>query len=177
MSLMLFLAATVPLDTVKNPHIRTLTVNEALEMGWKDIPPWFLEPGFDRNRPILFQREPPAVYDHATGSMNDGNFDDDFEIYALDPEDDPSGASKPYRVAIECTMTYGRAKRILEYIQSQLAKTDEIELWSLWLSEEKQKLCRYEINIDELTPYELMKIDKLPGNRTRPKLYCFRIHK
>lgn len=177
MSLMLYLAADVPLDTVKNPHIRILSVNEALKMGRKDIPPWFLEPGFDRDRKVLCQRVPPVVYNADKGTIDDGNFDDDFEIYALDPDDDPSGSSKPYRVVIECNMIRSRAKRILEYIRTQLDKTEEIQLWSLWLSDEKQKIRRYDARIGELTPEDLVRIEKLPGNRERPKMHCVRIRK
>ena len=76
MSLMLYLAADVPLDTVKNPHIRIFSVNEALKMGWTDIPPWYLSQDFDRDSPVLFQRVPPMIYDEENGILDDGNFNE-----------------------------------------------------------------------------------------------------
>ena len=35
----------------RSPHLKTLSVNEALAIGMEDIPEQFLEPGFDRDKP------------------------------------------------------------------------------------------------------------------------------
>ena len=177
MSLMLYLASNVFLDTVKNPHYRTLSVNEAMEMGMS-VPEDLLAPGIDRDEPgVLLWSDISIVIDTDKGTVDDGNFDDDFSIYSPEPEFDPSGHSKPFRVVIECRMTEGRAKRILDYIRGQLEKTGEIQLWSVLLSDDDQKTVWYDARIDELTPEDLLEIEKLPCREEPPKMHCVRIRK
>ena len=43
MSVLLFSASDTPLAEVKNPHYKTLSVNEALAAGMNDIPDFMLE--------------------------------------------------------------------------------------------------------------------------------------
>ena len=178
MSLMLYLASDVPLDIVKNPHYKRLSVNEALEMGITEIPEHLLAPGFDRDMPdVILWSDINIVIDTENGTFDDGGFNDDFEIYDMDDRYGPTESEKEFKVVIECSLTDGRAKNILEYIRVQLQHTDEIELWSIWLGDYDQKISWYEARIDEFTAEELLEIADLPVKVQPLKHHCVRIQK
>jgi len=178
MSLMLYLASDEPLDVVPNPHSRHLSVNEALEMGIADIPDALLAPGFDRDEPdAIFWSDRNIIIDTENGTFDDGNLDDDFRIYDMDTHDGPSDTQKAFRVVVECDLTPGRAKNILAYIRQQLAYTDEIEIWSIWLDDYDQKIVYYDAQIDEFTPEDLMEIAHLPIKQNPMRQHCVRIRR
>ena len=178
MSLMLYLASDTPLDTVQNPHFRKLSVNEALEMGITDIPENILAPDFDRDEPdVILWSDANIVIDTENGIFDDGEYDDDFEIYDMDIRHGPTESLKDHRVVIECSLNLGRAEKILEYIKTQLEYTDEIELWSIWLGEYDQKISWYDAKIDEFTAEDLMEIADLPIKQQPLKHHCVRIRK
>lgn len=178
MSLMLYLASDAPLDTVQNPHCKRLSVNEALEMGITDIPEHLLAPGFDRDMPdVILWSDINIVIDTENGTLDDGGFDDDFEIYDMGDRYGPTESEKEYKVVIECSLTEGRAKNILEYIRAQLQHSNEIELWSIWLGDYDQKISWYEAKIEEFTAEDLMEIADLPLKQHPLKHHCVRIRK
>lgn len=178
MSLMLYLASNAPLDTVQNPHCRRLSVNEALEMGIKDIPEHMMAPDFDRDMPdVILWSDINIVIDTENGTFDDGGYDDDFEINDMDARYGPTDSEKEFKVVIECSLTVVRAMRILEYIRSQLEQTDEVELWSIWLGDYDQKTVWYEAKIDEFTAEDLMEIAELPVKQQPLKHHCVRIRK
>ena len=178
MSLMLYLASNAPLDTVQNPHCRRLSVNEALEMSITDIPEHMMAPDFDRDMPdVILWSDINIVIDTENGTFDDGGYDDDFEIYDMDARYGPTDSEKKFKVVIECSLTVGRAMRILEYIRSQLKQTYEVELWSIWLGDYDQKTVWYEAKIDEFTAEDLMEIAELPVKQQPLKHHCVRIRK
>lgn len=178
MSLLLYLASDRPLPEVPNPHCRRLSVNEALAMGIKDIPEELLAPEFDRDEPeVILWSDTNILIDTENGTIDDGGFDDDFEIYNMDRHYGPSETDKAFRVVIECTLTHGRAENILAYIRDLLQDTDEVELWSVWLGDYNQKTAWYEANIDEFTPDDLLEIADLPVKEQPLKHHCVRIRK
>lgn len=178
MSLMLYLASDAPLDTVQNPHCKRLSVNEALEMGITEIPEHLLAPGFDRDMPdVILWSDINIVIDTENGTLDDGGFYDDFEIYDMGDRYGPTESEKEYKVVIECSLTEGRAKNILEYIRAQLQHSNEIELWSIWLGDYDQKISWYEAKIEEFTAEDLMEIADLPLKQHPLKHHCVRIRK
>lgn len=178
MSLMLYLASDAPLDTMQNPHFKRLSVNEALEMGITNIPDHLLDPGFDRDMPdVIMWSDINIVIDTENGSFDDGGFDDDFEIYDMHDRYGPTESEKEFKVVIECSLTAGRAKNILEYIRVQLQRTDEIELWSIWLGDYDQKISWYEANINDFTAEDLLEIADLPVKEQPLRHHCVRIRK
>lgn len=178
MSLMLYLSSDKPLDIVPNPHCRCLSVNEALEMGITDIPDELLAPEFDRDEPdVILWSDQNIIIDTENGIIDDGGFDDAYEIYDMDEQYGSSETEKQYRVVIECNLTPGRAQNILNYIRKHLAQTDEIELWSVWLGDYDQKVIYYEANIDSFTPEDLMEVAELPIKQKPLKHHCVRIRR
>ena len=178
MSLILYLASDEPLDVVPNPHCKSLSVNEALEMGITDIPDELLALSFDRDQPnVILWSDRNIIIDTENGTFDDGGFDDDFEIYDMNEHYGPSETTKPYRVIVDCNWTPGRAKNILSYIQEQLDYTDEIEVWSVWLGDYDQKTVYYDAQIDSFTPEDLIEIAGLPIQQNPLKHHCVRIRK
>ena len=178
MSRMLFLASNDPLGTVQNPHFRRLSVNEALEMGITDIPEHMLAPEYDRDEPdVILWSDVNIVIDTEKGIYDDGGFDDDFEIYNMDEYYGPTDSEKKFKVIIECDLTLGRAENILDYIRQQLERTDELELWSIWLGDYNQKISWYEAKIQEFTAEDLLEIAELPVKQQPLKHHCVRIRK
>ena len=54
MSVFTYIASDYPLKEVENPHIKTLSVNQALEMSI-EVHDFLLEPSFDRDEPnVIF---------------------------------------------------------------------------------------------------------------------------
>ena len=56
MSAIIYIASDYPLKEVPNPHLKTLSVNEALAIGMENIPEQFLEHGFDRDMMCFYGR-------------------------------------------------------------------------------------------------------------------------
>ena len=64
-----------------------------------------------------------------TGVIEDGDFDDDFNIWIPD-NSLPLKSNKKYFAVLEWhRLTEGRAENIIKYISQSLENTDEIELW------------------------------------------------
>ena len=138
MSLILYLASDEPLDVVPNPHCKSRSVNEALEIGITDIPDELLAPCFDRDQPnVILWSDRNIIIDTENGTFDDGGFDDDFEIYDMNEHYGPSETTKPYRVIVDCNWTPGRAKNICRNPSAALCRP----FWWL-LAEAKNFLLR-----------------------------------
>jgi|LSQX01.1.fsa_nt_gb hypothetical protein len=131
MSVFTYIASDYPLKEVENPHIKTLSVNQALEMGIK-VHDFLLEPSFDRDKPnvILWVDD-----EENFGEISIRTFSRDDLLYDIYTE-------KKYLAQLEWKYTKCRAKKLIEYIKDHLNEADEIELWNTWLG----------IDIDELKP-------------------------
>jgi len=76
MSFLTYIASDAPLREVKNPHYRTLSVNEALKIGM-EIPEYMLEPEVDRDKPdALLWSDVTIVIDLENRTSYDGKADD-----------------------------------------------------------------------------------------------------
>lgn len=137
MSFLTYLASNAPFDEVSNPHYQQLSVNEALAKGMEDIPEFMLMPGFDRDMPgMILWSDVEIVIDTDTGAMTDGDYDDDFAIWEIDRSMESVHTEKKYCASIEWgRCTAGRAARVIEYIRAQLKKSEEIELWHIWMND------------------------------------------
>ncbi len=93
MSAIIYIASDYPLTKVPNPHLKTLSVNEALAIGMEDIPKQFLKPGFDRNKPDVL------LWSDIIDTQS--QLDDDFSIWPLDSSTEDIYTEKPYRVYLE----------------------------------------------------------------------------
>ena len=139
MSVFTYIASDYPLKEVENPHIKTLPVNQALEMGIK-VHDFLLEPSFDRDKPnvILWVDDVKILVKYQLEHFPEMTF---FIIIQ----------KKKYLAQLEWKYTKCRAKKLIEYIKDHLNEADEIELWNTWLG----------IDIDELKPKQKYTIYRL----------------
>ena len=160
MSYLTYLASDYPLEEVKNPHDRLLSVNEALALGVKDIPVEFLAPDFDRDKPEVLLCADRRVDVDLLGRVTDGDYDDDFCLTPFEEGEDVY-TQKGYKVALGWhRFTRGRAEKIIEYIRENLRHTDEVELWRIWMgTDETPSIFVTTIPVNKLTPQDIYEID------------------
>lgn len=177
MSVCVFIAADTPLEEVKNPHYRTLSIHEAEQIGM-DIPKGLLESGVDPDEPnVILWSDTKLIVEN--GKVFDGDHDDDFAL--LHMANVGHYSDKKYGVYIEWNYpTDGRAKKILKYIQKVLKKTDNIEIWCVWLSDYEPPIVKTTtINAQALEPKHIIELDtsELWNNPDKdvPTYYCLRI--
>ena len=178
MSQLTYLASDAPLPEVKNPHYKTLSVNEALSMGI-EVGEVFLRPGYNRDEPdVILWSDTEIVFDTDVGTVDDGNFDDDFAILILSDATDDVYTEKKHRVYIEWSCTKGRSQKIVDYIREQLENTDGIELWHIWMgNEDRPRIRKCTIPIDELTPDDVIELEATDVVSEPQQQYCLVVTK
>lgn len=111
MSSCTYIASNTPLPEVKNPHYKTMSVNEALSMGLI-VPDFLLNSGSNREAPgVILWLDTETRLDTEPGALDDGNFDDDLAILILDEDTDDIYTEKKYKDYIEWTCTKGRSQK------------------------------------------------------------------
>lgn len=160
MSYLTYLASDYPLEEVRNPHDRLLSVNEALALGVKNIPEVLLEPGFDRDKPDVVLCSDREVNVDLLGRVTDGGYDDDFALWPFEDLEDIY-TQKQYKVSLEWPRyTQGRAGKIMEYIRENLRHTDEVELWRIWMgTDETPSIRSVRVPVSKLTAQDIYEID------------------
>ena len=127
----------------------------------------------------------PVHVDIDNGTIYDGGADDNYFLLSFGAVSDYT--NKKHAVYLEWNYTDGRAEQILEYIKENLKKTEEIELWHVWLMdyyeyEDSPVIHKRRISIKELTIRDIKEWDNaeiwnhpdkhLPG---RPSFYCIKV--
>lgn len=127
----------------------------------------------------------PVHVDIDNGTIYDGGADDNYFLLSFGAVSDYT--NKKHAVYLEWNYTDGRAEQILEYIKENLKKTEEIELWHVWLMdyfeyEDSAVIHKRRISITELTIRDIKEWDNaeiwnhpdkhLPG---RPSFYCIKV--
>ena len=171
MSHIIFAAADNPLESRPNPHEKMLSVNEAIALGVKNIPSSLLESDFDRDKPnVVLVCDRNINIDLETDCIDDGDYDDDFAVWAPDlPHDLPT--EKPFAAVLQWgRCTEGRALQFIEYLREQLKTSQEIELFSVWLSDEIVIEESAKLSINELTVSHIQKLEQHPIINTRYKI-------
>ena len=106
-------------------------------------------------------REHFIEFDTVTGSVFDGDYEDDFALYPAEGLSDVR-TEKKYAVYLEWNYyTEGRAKNIIAYIKENLKHTDEVELWRIWSGAgEIFNVHTKKIPIDSLCPELIRELDE-----------------
>ncbi|MBR4035482.1 MAG: hypothetical protein IKJ05_01970, partial [Oscillospiraceae bacterium] len=134
MSRFIYIASDYPLSPLPNPHEKMMSVNEAISAGVTNIPDILLSDNFDRDKPgVIMVSDRTVNIDIDTGVIEDGNFDDDFNIWIADDSLVLKSNKKNFAVLEWHRLTEGRAENIIKYISEALDNTDEVELWHIWL--------------------------------------------
>lgn len=166
MSFLVCLASDSPLEALPNPHMKLLSVNEALEQGI-EVPRSMLEDfELDRDEPdaIMWSDIQPVI-DIEKGIFDCPDPEDNFDIWPIDSGDDLQ-SKKPFLAAVEWSgCTPARAGMLLDYIRRHLETAEEVELWHTWMGgngeEEYPPLVkRSEKTLDSLTAADIEEICK-----------------
>ena len=106
-------------------------------------------------------REITIEFDTETGSVFDGDYEDDFALYPAEGLSDVR-TEKKYAVYLEWNYyTEGRARNIIEYIKENLKHTDEVELWHIWSGAgEIFNVHTKKISVDSLKPEMIRELDE-----------------
>ena len=118
MSQFTFLASNAPLESVKNSHVKRLSVNEAIAMGID--PPDMLPDNIDRDKPgvMLWVDDEENLRDI---SIHEVQW---YKTYT---------PGLKYNSIIEWDFTEERAQRLISYMRKHLETADQLELWHVWL--------------------------------------------
>lgn len=132
MSALIYFASDYPLQQLKSPHNRTMSVNEALAAGIK-VPDILDLNSIDKDDPSMLLWSDSYITHEDTGIMKDSGFDDDISVFSIEKTEDIFTAKK-YCAALEWPgYTKGRAQKLIAYIGEHLKYTKEIELWHIWM--------------------------------------------
>ena len=160
MSCILYIASNNPLPLQENPHEKPLSVREALALGITDLPDYLLAEDFDKDKPDVVLYADRDVVIHEDGTVEDGNFPDDFSIFPIE-KDISMQTKKTYCAQVQWYFTAERAEGLILYLKEQLQNTEEVELWHGWLDNHfSHPIQRKEISIDTLTVADIATLDK-----------------
>ena len=83
MSSMIYISSDYPIPERQNPHERSLSIKEALEMGM-EVQDSLLKSGIDRNWKCAIQWSDRSIcFDIDNGTVEDGDLNDDYAIIPL----------------------------------------------------------------------------------------------
>ncbi|RKD31886.1 hypothetical protein [Lacrimispora algidixylanolytica] len=178
MSSCTYIASNTPLPEVKNPHCKSMSVNEALSMGMI-VPDFLLNSDSNRDAPgVILWLDTETKLDTELGALVDGDFDDDLAILILDGDTDDIYTEKKYKAYMEWTCTKGRSQKVIEYIREQLTYTDEIEIWNIWKgSESRPQIDKRLISIEAFTSDDLVCFENSDVFSQPSTQYCLVITK
>ncbi len=134
MSFLVALASDMPLETLTNPHMKMLSVNEALEQGIEVPKSMLADYEIDRDEPgMIMWSDIEPVIDLENGIFDIPDPDDNFDIWPIDTGDDLQ-SKKAYLAAVEWNCcTPARAEMLLDYIRRHMESAEEMELWHSWM--------------------------------------------
>ena len=125
-------------------------------------------------------KEYPLEINVDTGTIYDGNADDNYHLYPF-PDVDLYTA-KTYGMQLEWAYyTEGRAWKLTEYIRELLKQTECVELWQVWLGADDAKVKTISVTSAELKPENIQMADQhelwtRPSDPfDTPTYYCLRI--
>ena len=154
MSHLVCLASDAPLPVLPNPHLKLLSVNEALSQGL-DVPKSMLEdPEIDPDEPETFLWSDISIeINPETGEVTPPP-EDCWDIWPIDCADHLQ-TGLPYLAEVEWPeCTPGRAAVLADYIRSHLETAERVELWNFWDGSDVEltRVHREEISLAGLTP-------------------------
>lgn len=187
MSYLVALASDWPLETLENPHMKMLSVNEALEQGIEVPKSMLMDYEIDRDEPgMIMWSDIEPVIDFEKGIFDMPDPEDNFDIWPIDTGDDLQ-SKRPYLAAVEWShCTPERAEMLLDYIRRHLETAEEIELWHTWMggggeSEYPPLVKTTEISLDKLSAEDISALcetdvfEKYFDNVDIGKQYCLLI--
>lgn len=161
MSKLIYIAGDYPLKEVKDPHIKTMSVNEALAAEVEVLDMLLQDEKLDRDEPdvVLWMDDESDI------------MDDHFSIIPFEKWDEIH-TKKTYCAHLDWKYSKGRTAQVIAYIKDYLQYTEEAEIWNIWIgtSYPPPRIKKIKISADELTPELLEKIDSMDSYQ-EPALY------
>lgn len=166
MSKLLYIAGNYPIKEVKDPHIKTMSINEALDAGVQVLDMLLQDENLDRDEPdVILWMDDDAAQD-------DGFLDDHFSISPFEKWEDIL-TEKTYCASLNWNYSKGRAARVAAFIKEYLQHTEEVEIWNIFMgaSYPPPQIKKINISASELTNELLKKIDQIDDYSQETYLY------
>jgi len=146
-SCLVCLASDTPLDILPNPHLKLLSVNEALAQGLEVPQSMLMDPELDPDEPETFLWSGITIeINPQTGEITPPP-EDCWDIWPMDIPA-PVRSEKQYFAEVEWPCcTPGRAEVLADYIRRHLECAEELELWNLWLGTDADLTRIYETRV------------------------------
>lgn len=152
MSLFQFLASDKLLEEVKNPYVEFISINEALKRNIEVSDLFMNDTKIDKDEKII-------LFCDSEEHLEEIEINHDM-YYSSEYAKEYS--KKQYFSELQWRFTEVRAKQLVDYLNEQLKKLDEIEIWSIWLEEHKLASIK-SINASELSITDLAFLDTSSG--------------
>lgn len=144
MSSFQFLACDKILEEVNNPHVESISINEATKRNIQIA-------DFILNDPKVNRDEINIMVCDSEEHLDE--LEIKYDMY-YSSEYAKEYSSKQHFSELKWRYTEVRAKQLVDYLIDQLKNVDEIEIWSIWLDDHEVGSIRT-INIQELTIADL----------------------
>ena len=136
MSRYTFFASDSPLEYVKNPKIKSYSIEEAVKLGLLKKEPDG-SPGWWENKSKAEQQKEKVIWVEK---------EEDFDELEISPPGYYSTGSytKKQNIA-HISIRYHRreqAQQLIQYITNHLKTAKEVELWDIWVDEEEQAVIK-----------------------------------
>ncbi|MBQ1372175.1 MAG: hypothetical protein IIY70_04515 [Oscillospiraceae bacterium] len=95
----------------------------------------------ERVNPHDLADDEELVLELDAGEFQNGDYDDDFSIHDCSGMDSIF-SEKPYCAALYWSYSEGRAEQVLAYLRNLLVRTEEVELWHIWMGTGEPPLIR-----------------------------------
>lgn len=135
-----FIASTIDLPEIENPHVHLYSLNEALALG-VSIEESILEMDIDPDEPeVLLWFESEELLGEITVQKEEYG-------YYSDPY-----TQLPYRYAFEWGgYTQKRAEEIIAFLNQHMRSGSIVELWDTWMDDVEEPVVE-KLSLDQLTP-------------------------
>ena len=161
MSIFQFFSSDKPLDDLKNPYIKLMSINDMIanDMEVSDL---LLRTTKNKDEKIVFHCESEEhLYEIEIKKENNISMSYISKF-----------TGKQYISSLQWRYTDKRAEELVQYIKGQLRHLDEIELWSIWMDEKIDEITYLDLNLKELNP---LIIKEAIGTGFHEKPLCLRI--
>lgn len=148
MSQFQFLASDKVLDEVENKYLEFISINEAIKRNIKISDFILNDTKTDRDKKIIMFCDSEDHLDELE-IKNDMYYSSEYA---------KQYSNKECFSQLEWRYTESRATQLISYFKEQLKDLDEIEIWSIWLDDNKSASIK-SVNITELSVQDLEFLD------------------
>lgn len=141
-----FIASTIELPEIENPHVHLYSINEALANGLS-IEESILEMDIDPDEPevLLWFESEELLGEITVQKEEDGYYSDPY-------------TQLPYRHTFEWgRYTQKRAEEIITFLNQHMQSGSIVELWDTWMDDIEEPVVKI-LSLDHVTPQHIQAI-------------------